>query len=115
MPARPKGRAGRDDRAGSEADLGYVLAVSDKRADAESLLAGMLKRRAQGYYPAFAISEMHLALGRTDAALEWLDRATDERHMGFYMPSADPLYDPVRSHPRFRKVMQRMNLDQHAP
>jgi tetratricopeptide (TPR) repeat protein len=96
----------------SEADLGYALAVGDQRAGAEAVLGRMLKRRADGYYPAFAISEIHLGLGNTDAALEWLERAADDRHMGFYLPSVDPLYDSVRSHPRFRKLLQRINLDQ---
>jgi len=30
--------------------------------------------------------------------------------MGFYLPSVDPVYDPVRPHPRFKAVMKRANL-----
>jgi Flp pilus assembly protein TadD len=95
----------------SQADLGYALAITGKRADAEAILARMVKRRADGYYPAFAISEVQLGLGNTDVALEWLERAADDHHMGFYMPSVDPIYDAVRSHPRFRAVLRRIHLD----
>jgi tetratricopeptide (TPR) repeat protein len=95
----------------SEADLAYALATGGHRPEAEAILARMLERRSKGYYPAFAISEVYLGLGNTDAALEWLERATDDRHLGFYLPSVDPLYDSIRSHPRFRAVLTRINLD----
>jgi hypothetical protein len=31
--------------------------------------------------------------------------------LGFYLPSVDPLYDSLRPHPRFRRVLQRINLE----
>jgi hypothetical protein len=43
-------------------------------------------------------------------SLDWLERASDERHVGYYLPSIDPVYDPLRSNPRFIALMQRMNL-----
>jgi hypothetical protein len=27
------------------------------------------------------------------------------------MPSVDPIYNPIRTHPRFRALLRRMNLD----
>jgi hypothetical protein len=30
--------------------------------------------------------------------------------MGFYFPTVDPVYDPVRTHPRFRRVLERLNV-----
>jgi tetratricopeptide (TPR) repeat protein len=95
----------------SRADLAYALASAGQRAEAEGILAQMLERRSEGYYPAFAISQAYLGLGETDSALEWLERATGERHLGFYLPSVDPFYDPVRSHPRFKAVLKRMHLE----
>ena len=94
----------------SMGDLGYGLAVAGKRAEAEAMLSDLMGRRTRGYYPAFPIAQILLGLGRTDAALEWLERAADERHMGFYLPSVDTIYDRVRSHPRFIAVMKRANL-----
>jgi hypothetical protein len=70
----------------------------------------MTARRANGYYPAFPFAQIHLGLGDIDSALDWLERAADERHMGFYFPSADPTYEPLWSHSRFRTLMQRLNL-----
>ena len=67
------------------------------------MVSEMMKRREQDYYPAFPIAVIQLGLGNTDVALDWLERATDERNLGFYMPSVDPVYDAVRSHPRSRR------------
>lgn len=51
-----------------------------------------------------------MGLGHTDAALDWLERAVGERHTGFYLPFADPIWDAARSVPRFRALMKTMNL-----
>jgi serine/threonine-protein kinase len=90
-------------------DLGDALAAGGHRAAAESLLAEMNRRRQSGYYPAFAIAEVELGLGHTEAALNWLERAAEERHMGYYLPSTDPLYNPVREQPRFHTLIQRIH------
>ena len=91
-------------------DLGYALGVSGARAEAERMLSALLRKREAGAYPAFPIALIQMGLGRTDATLDWLERAGDERHMGYYLPSIDPIYDPLRSNPRFIALMQRANL-----
>jgi hypothetical protein len=91
-------------------DLGYALAVGGQREEAERLLHELGGRRDRGFYPAFPLGEIELGLGHIDVALDWLDQAIDERYTGFYLPSADPIYAPLRSHPRFRTMLARMNL-----
>src|SRR5258706_8013174 len=46
----------------------------------------------------------------SDLAMEWLERAADERNMGFYSRSADPIYDPIRATPRFKKLTDRIHI-----
>ena len=96
-------------------DLGYGLAKGGKRAEAESLRDDLIRRRAAGYFQAFPIAVIELGLGNTEAAMEWLERAADERNLGFFLPSADPNYEAVRGHPRFKAVMKRANLDHVGP
>jgi len=74
------------------------------------MLSEMNHKRQAGYYPSFAIAEVELGLGHREAALDWLERASEERHMGYYLPSADPIYDPLRTNPRFLTLMQRMRI-----
>jgi len=91
-------------------DLGYALAVGGQRDEAQRLMQDLMSRRERGYYPAFPIGQIELGLGNTDAALDWLERAVGERNTGFYFPSVDPIYDRVRSLPRFRALMIQMHL-----
>ena len=99
----------------SMGDLGHALARGGPRDEAQRMLAELMARRDQGDYPAFPIAQIHLGLGDTETALDWLDRAAEERHLGFYLPSADPMYESIASHPRFRKLLQRINIPQPAP
>jgi len=94
----------------SRGDLGYALAVAGRRDEAERMLSDLERKRSEGYFPAFPIAEIELGLGRTDAAMEWLERGVEERQIGYYFPAVDPFYDPVQSHPRFRNVIRRLNL-----
>lgn len=96
-------------------DLGYGLARGGKRAEAEGMRDHLIRRRTDGLFPAFPIAVIELGLGNTDAALDWLERAADERNLGFYLPSVDPNFDAVRGHPRFKAVMKRANLDHVGP
>ena len=91
-------------------DLGFALAVSGQRDEAIRMRDELIARRGKSYYPAFPIAEIEVGLGNTDAALDWLERAVDERHTGFYLPSADSVWDAIRATPRFRALMARMHL-----
>jgi hypothetical protein len=91
-------------------DLGYALAVSGQRDEAQRMMQDLLGRRDKDYYPAFPIAQIEMGLGDTDAALDWLERAVGERHTGFYLPSVDPIWDAARSLPRFKALMAKMNL-----
>ena len=78
--------------------------------EAERLLSSLIAKREQSYFPAFPIAEIQIGLGRPDAALDWMERAAGERQMGYYLPSVDPHYDSLRSNPRFRAILKRINL-----
>ncbi|MEO8053066.1 MAG: hypothetical protein ABI833_21880 [Acidobacteriota bacterium] len=43
-----------------------------------------------------------------DAALSWLEQAAEERHLGYYFPSTDPLYNAIREQPKFRALTKRI-------
>jgi tetratricopeptide (TPR) repeat protein len=92
--------------------LGFALASGGHREEAERLLQELHSRRAREYYPAFAIAQIELGLGDSAAALDWLERAVEERHTGFYLPYVDPVWNAIRSTPRFRSILSRMNLPQ---
>ena len=94
----------------SQADLAYALAMSGSRVEAKEMLIEFERRYEQGSMPAFAIATVNAGLGRFDAALDWLERAAAERHVGYYFPSVDPIYAPLRTNARFHAILRTMNL-----
>ena len=91
--------------------LGYAYAVVGMPARAREILASLEREPATGGVPP-AIAWIHLGLGDIERSLEWLERALQVRSMFFASESlASPLFDPLRAHPRFARVVQRANLD----
>ncbi len=54
-------------------------------------------------------------LNDTDGALEELERAYEMRRFNAINLGADPVYDNIRSHPRFRKILAALGLDAWFP
>lgn len=81
--------------------LGWGLAVAgDRRA------ARVIARTLQGiaetrHIATYETAMIHVALGETDAAFDWLDRAYEERAAWLTYLRVDPRLDPIRGDPRF--------------
>jgi TolB-like protein/Tfp pilus assembly protein PilF len=94
----------------SMASLAYGLARAGRRAEAEEMLRDFERRRKAGFYPAFTLAKSHVGLGNVEQALDWLEIAVDEKLTGYYLPSVDQVWDPLRGHPRFQRVLQRFGV-----
>jgi hypothetical protein len=55
-------------------------------------------------------AQLYVRAGQPDLALDWLERAYESRNPNLPYISVSPVFDPVRDHPRFRALLQRMNL-----
>jgi tetratricopeptide (TPR) repeat protein len=55
-------------------------------------------------------ANMYAALGDTDRALEWLERAFTERDDEIVWIAVEPWYEPLRANARFREMLGRMAL-----
>ena len=98
-------------------DCSQVLAVlvrtyaqAGDRAAAEQVLRDMENRDSAGYMPATSLAAAHNALGHTDAALDLLERAHQERDLRMTFLAVDSRWNNLRGQPRFRVLMQRMKL-----
>ena len=95
------------------ATLGYVYARAGRRADAQKELDQLNEISKNKYIPASARVPIYAALGDKDKAFEWLEKGYEE-HLIFGDGTADikvdPVFDPLRSDPRFQDLLHRMNL-----
>ncbi len=99
----------------SMASLAYGLARAGRRAEAEEMIRDFERRRKEGFYPAFTIAKAHVGLGNVEQALDWLELSVDEKLFGYYFPSVDQVWDPLRGHPRFKRLLQRFGVpDSHV-
>lgn len=89
---------------------GHALAVSGDTAGGRKILADLNAMAESRYVPAIYFAAMHIGLGENDKAFRWLDKAYEERNDRLVYLAIDPLADPVRSDPRFRKLLNRIGL-----
>jgi len=88
----------------------YVYARACQRAEALKILRELeaLSKRER-VSPAY-IARIHIGLGEKDRAFEWLRKAYEERSDHLLSIGVDPVYDPLRSDPRFIELLRGIGL-----
>lgn len=92
------------------ASLGYVLARSGRADEAHALLAELRAESESSYVSPVAFATILLGLEEWDEALEWAERAADERRGWLAYLKVNPILDPVREHPRYHALVERMGI-----
>ncbi len=90
--------------------LGYVLARAGRRTEAEALLGELSRLAAEGYVSPVAYATIHLGLGNADAALDWTDKAYEERRGWLAYLTVNPMFDSLKGNRRFEALIDRMGL-----
>ena len=90
--------------------LGHAYGVSGDRAAALKSLAGLNEMGAKGYVPALFVSAIYTGLGDRERAMQWLQKAYDERTEYLIFLNVEPMADPLRSDPRFKDLLRRVGL-----
>ena len=97
---------------GSPGVMGSLVAAyaqAGRRADALRLLAE-LKRERPGDAGAFV--HAYLGLADYDQTFSWLEQAYKDKSNIMQHLKVDPMFDPLRSDPRFQDLLRRVGLDQ---
>ncbi len=91
--------------------LGYAHARAGRRAEAERYAEAIRVAGSPGN-EAGALARVYLGLGEIEEALDWMERGVGRRDTFFGSESlASPIFDPLRSEPRFRAIVERVGLD----
>ena len=99
-----------DDDPDNVAMLARAYAVAGNRAEALRLLQQLGEIGKRRYVSPASIGLIHAALGETDEAFHWLDKAYDDRSWNLMLAKIDPRFDSLRSDPRFARLLARMGL-----
>jgi tetratricopeptide (TPR) repeat protein len=91
--------------------LARVYAAEGKRTEAVNIMSRWKEASRQRYVPCYVLPAVTLAaLGDTDQAFAQLEKAYENRCEPLVYLKVSPLYDPLRSDPRFQDLLRRMNF-----
>lgn len=90
--------------------MAYIHGVAGNRAEATRYIRELEDVSKRRYVSAFEFAKAYLALGRTDQALNWLEKSYEDRNWPMMWIKVDPRFDPLRTHPRFQALLERMNF-----
>ncbi len=88
--------------------LARAYAGAGRREDALRILQGATL--AQLERSPVSVAYVYAALGEADAALEWLEKAYESRSMPLTWIRVNPIFDPLRSDPRFDDLLRRIGF-----
>ena len=98
------------------ANMQRAYAVSGYRGAIEQWARELehLQATKQAFLPG-NLAAAYAILGDKERAFYWLDQAYEHREMvsidgGIFFLAAEPLYDPLRSDPRFKDLLRRVGL-----
>ena len=93
-----------------EADLALAHALAGEKEEAQKMLEELMKESDERYVSPFLIASFHAGLGNFDDALDWLEKACNERAANVVFLGVEPAFDPLRAHPRFQTLLARVGL-----
>jgi Tfp pilus assembly protein PilF len=92
------------------ANLGYSAAKCGDSALARRELQRRLDDVKTHYVSADVIARLYAGMGQKTEALDWLEKAYDERTWSLFLLKVEPMYDNLRGEPRFQALVKKMRL-----
>jgi serine/threonine protein kinase/Tfp pilus assembly protein PilF len=75
-----------------------------------SWLEGLTEISKYGYVSPYSIAQAYARMGEKEKTFEWLRKAFEEHDSGLVSVAVEPIFEPVRSDPRFKDLLKRMKL-----
>ena len=90
--------------------LAHAQAKSGNIAAAHLELDELNIRVKRSYISAYNFARIYLALGQEEEALNWLDKAFEERATWLTWIKVDPAFDALRNRPQLQDLLEKMNF-----
>jgi eukaryotic-like serine/threonine-protein kinase len=91
--------------------LGFACAVSNRRAEALEIVHRLEESSKLHYVPPAAVAIVFSGLGEREQAVAWLEKAEEARDPWITGLKVEPMFDSLRSDPRFLELLHRVGLN----
>ncbi len=92
--------------------LGHALGVAGNKTEADKILDQLLGQSKKQYVSPFYISIVYAGLHENEKAMDWLEKAYEDRSNAIIFLKVDPDFDGLRSNPRFQILLRRLALQE---
>jgi serine/threonine protein kinase/Flp pilus assembly protein TadD len=92
-------------------DTGMIYAAQGKRAEALQIINELEEISGAGLSQAHWIAKVYATLNEKELAFSWLERGLATGAIGAFYKD-EPVWDPIRSDPRFTDLLRRMGIPQ---
>jgi tetratricopeptide (TPR) repeat protein len=96
------------------ASLGRIHALAGRVREARETINELKGLSEENYVEPYFIALIYAALGETEAAFDWLEKAYSEHDEDLALIGVDPRVDSLRADPRFVSLLDRIGLSNTA-
>jgi serine/threonine protein kinase/Flp pilus assembly protein TadD len=90
--------------------LGYTYARAGDQGRARRILDELKQSSAHSHVLNYGMAVIHAGLNEPEQALDWLEQGWRDHSFQLANLDVDPVWDSLRSHPRFRELVRRIGL-----
>ena len=90
--------------------MGNVYARMERVGEAREMILKLEEHVQKNGVGRYEIALVYAGLGKKDEAFTWLEKSYDVRDKGLTYLKIDPCVDPLRSDPRFARLVRRVGL-----
>jgi serine/threonine-protein kinase len=91
----------------ASASLGFAYAMAGKKAEAQEILNKLQALAQRRYVSGLYFAIVYAGLKDNDHAIEYLNKAYEDRHPGLVLIRIEPMFDSLRSDERFKQLVKR--------
>jgi serine/threonine protein kinase/tetratricopeptide (TPR) repeat protein len=92
------------------ATIGYVYGRMGRTTDAHKVIADLQDQLKTGYVAPTNFVTVYIGLSDKDQAFAWLEKGFQQRDFWITFLKGEPIFDPLRSDPRFQDLVRRVNF-----
>jgi TolB-like protein/DNA-binding winged helix-turn-helix (wHTH) protein/Flp pilus assembly protein TadD len=90
----------------------WAYGSAGNKREATKLLSELKEMAQHQYVSPTLLADAYLGIGDKDKALAWLERGCEDHDGWGWYYKINPVYDPLRSEPRFQTLLRRMNFQE---